>query len=198
MRRLVAVLAIASLIGVADAKPDREQRIAQRRFAKCLGAQELKKAVNVTWLAQASKLPDHIKLRERLKVAVPESTHRILFWSSGTHHTRVQFSVIATRTADGTWHTNGVGEESSAMLSIKPETWPAWNRNLTLEAGHALDTLLADPCLYASPRFQRNPNIIAGGAIQTIEIETPERRWIAAWLGTRTPQQDALVNMIGQ
>lgn len=198
MRLLIAILAIASQSGFAAAKTDSEQRIAHRRFAKCPGAQELKNAANVSWQAQASKLTDHIKLRERLKAPMPEGSHRILFWSSGMHHTRVQFSVIATRNTNGTWQTNGVGEESSALLPMEPKIWPELNRNLSFEASRALDRLLADPCLYASPRFQRAPNIIAGGAIQTIEIETPERRLVASWWGVRTPQQEALVNMITQ
>ncbi|MCC2978635.1 hypothetical protein [Sphingomonas sp. IC4-52] len=69
-------------------------------------------------------------------------------------------------------------------------------RSLSSEEGRALDQLLADPCLYASPTFQRNPNIVAGGAEQTMEIETPERRWISSWFGRRTPQQAGVINQI--
>lgn len=84
------------------------------------------------------------------------------------------------------------------MLSIEPRPMQVLDRELTPEQGSALDQALADPCLYASPRFQRDPNIVSGGAVQTIEIETPEGRWVASWFGARTSQIESIIELIAK
>ena len=119
-----------------------------------------------------------------------------MLWSSGTHHTSVQYSVIAVRDAAGAWRTNAVGEEGPGLLAIKPQPMQILDRALSSEEGQALDRALADPCLYASPTFQRNSGIVAGGATQTVEVDSPSRKWVASWFGVRTPQEETLVNMI--
>jgi hypothetical protein len=132
-----------------------------------------------------------------MKIPLPEGSSRILFFSSGVHHTHVSFSVVAVRDAQGKWRTSGIGEEGPGLLRIEPRPLNALERELSPEESRALDGRLADRCLYASPTFQRNPNIVAGGAVQTMEIETPGRRWISSWHGVRTPQQEAVIDLIG-
>ena len=170
--------------------------VAEREFAQCPGADALSRAANVSWEPQSSRLDRHRALRARLNSAVPEGATRILLWSSGKHHTSVSLSIIAVRDARGEWRTSGVGEEGPGLLPIEPRPMDVLDRNLTPEEGRALDQALEDPCLYASPRFQRNPDIASGGAFQTIEIESPGRRWVASWFGARTPQIEAVVNLI--
>ncbi|WP_231022579.1 hypothetical protein [Sphingomonas sp. IC-11] len=130
-----------------------------------------------------------------MKVPLPEGGSRILFWSSGAYHSMVSSRVVAVRDWQGKWHTSGFSEATSMLADIEPSRMTL-ERSLSSEEGRALDQLLADPCLYASPTFQRNPNIVAGGAEQTMEIETPGRRWISSWFGRRTPQQAGVINQI--
>ncbi len=119
-----------------------------------------------------------------------------MLWSSGMHHTSVQYSVIAVRDAAGAWHTNAVGEEGPGLLAIEPQPMEVLDRTLSSEEGRALDRALADPCLYRSPTFQSDPRIAAGGATQTVEVVSPSRKWVASWFGVRTPQEQTIVDMI--
>lgn len=171
-------------------------RGAERAYTKCPGAKALKQAADVTWEPQDSRLAEHEAFRQRMNAAMPTGETRILFWSYGIHHTSATFSVVAVREADGTWRTSAVGETGPGLLRIDPSATDPLDRTLSVDEGRALDVLLADPCLQASPRFQRNPNIVAGGATQTIEIETEGRRWIASWFGVRVPQTEAIVTAI--
>jgi hypothetical protein len=171
---------------------------AERKYAECPGGAKLSQATNVSWEERPSHLSDHRSLRARLNSAMPEGDTRILFWSSGKHHTSVTFSVVAVRDAQGTWRSSGVGEEGPGLLSIEPHPMQVLDRELTAEQSSALDQALADPCLYASPRFQRDPNIASGGADQTIEIESPSGRWVASWFGARTPQIESIIELIAK
>jgi hypothetical protein len=170
----------------------------QSLFGKCPGADALGKAVDVSWEAQASRLSDHLALRKHLRTAMPVGTVRVMLWSTGMHHTSVQFSVVAVRNAEGEWHTSAVGEEGPGLLPIEHHPMQTLDRALTSEEGLALDKALADPCLYASPTFQRDPSIAAGGATQTIEVDSPSHKWVGSWLGTRTPQEENLINLIAK
>lgn len=174
----------------------REPDEAKRTFASCPGADALATATDVSWAPQTSRLAEHRALRTRMKIPLPEGTSRILFWSSGTHHTSFDFSVIAVRDAQGRWRTSGIGEQGPGLPSIAPRPPLTLERDLSVDEGRALDRALADPCLYASPTYQRNPGIVAGSAVQTMEIETPQRRWTGSWVGIRTPQQASVVNLI--
>lgn len=172
-------------------------KAAERAYANCPGASGLASATDVSWSPQVSRLPEHRAFRESIKVSMPEGDSRILFWSSGAHHTMVSSSVVAVRDAVGKWHTSGIGEATSMLAGIKPNRMTL-ERDLSPEEGRVLDQLLADPCLYASPTFQRDPSIVAGGAEQTMEIETAERRSISSWFGRRTPQQAAVIHQIAR
>jgi hypothetical protein len=175
-----------------------EPGVSKGAFDDCPGANASAQAADVSWAPQASRLAEHRALRERLNKLIPEGASRILFWSSGRHHTLVSFSVIAVRDAHGRWRTSGVGEEGPGLSPIEPTPMPPLERELSQEEGRALDQVLADPCLYASPTFRLGPNIVAGGAVQTIEVEMGTRRWISSWFGARTPQQETVVSLIAR
>ncbi|OWK32975.1 hypothetical protein SPMU_13190 [Sphingomonas mucosissima] len=172
-----------------------DPKAAERAYANCHGASELAGAIDVSWSTQVSRLSEHRAFRESMKVPLPEGNSRILFWSSGAHHTMVSSSVVAVRDASGKWHTSGIGETTSMLAGVEPNRMTL-ERDLSPDEGRVLDQLLGDPCLYASPTFQRNPNIVAGGAEQTMEIETPKQRWISSWFGRLTPQQAGVINQI--
>jgi hypothetical protein len=158
----------------------------------------LGKATDVSWKAQPSQLSEHVALRNHLGAAMPVGTARIMLWSQGTHHTSVRYSVVTVRNAEGMWHTNAVGEEGPGLLPIEPHPMQVLDRALTTEQGKALDQALADPCLYASPTFERDPGIVAGGAVQTLEIDLSGRKWIGSWFGMRTQQEEKIVGLIAQ
>lgn len=174
-----------------------DPKAAERAYASCPGASELAGATDVSWLRQVSRLPEHRAFRESMKIPLPEGDSRILFWSLGAHHSMVSSSVVAVRDASGKWHTSGIGETTSMLAGVEPNRMTL-ERDLSPDEGRVLDQLLADPCLYGSPTFQRDPNIVAGGAEQTMEVETPKGRWISAWFGRRTPQQAAVINQIAR
>ena len=171
---------------------------AEQAFASCPGASALATAADVSWAPQTSRLPDHRTLRERMKTSFPKGPRRILFWSSGMHHTRVSFSVVAVRDTQGRWRTSGIGEEGPGLLAIEPRPLQRLERKLSPEESRNLDQALADRCLYASPTFQRDAGIASGGSVQTLEVETPEQRWVSSWFGVRTPQQEAVISLISQ
>lgn len=199
MRVKLMLLAASGMIATStDLSAEISSTVIDQSFAGCPGKAQLLKMVGVSWDPRPTKWQDHKALREHLHTPIPEGPTRILFWSFGVHHTSVSFSVIAVRNAQGQWHTNGVGEEGPGLLQIAPRPWGALDRDLSVAQGRKLDHLLADPCLYASPRYQRDPAIVAGGAEQTLEIESAEHHWIGSWFGARTPQEEAVVESISE
>lgn len=196
-RFIVFLIALAAGLTSAAAG-ETPAEATKREFANCPGAAELTKLADVSWEMQASRVQDHQAFRARLSAPMPSRPTRILFWSFGAHLESVTYSVIAVRNAEGRWHTSGVGVKNIGIPVSPPSLMTPLDLDLSPEQAAALDQMLKDPCLYAAPTFQRNPSIAAGGAEQTLEIETPTKRRVAAWFGVRTPQQEAVINLIAQ
>jgi hypothetical protein len=170
----------------------------ERAYRACPGASVLRKATNVSWAPAESMIEEHRALRKRLGLDFPEKGERIFFFSSGTHHTSVQFTVVAARRTDGLWHVDEAGEEGPGLLRIPVS--PMAHRSSDLSAGESrrVDALLADPCLRSAPRFMRDSEIMSGGALQTLDIVTAKRRLTLSWFGLRTREEERLVNLIAK
>lgn len=193
-------LALAGAALAQAAAQDRppEPAGARAAFASCPGARRvLRRAADLTWQPQPSQLAEHRALRSRLHLELPEGRARILFYSTGTHHWSVQFSVVATRGDDGVWHADEAGEEGGGLLRVPTTALPHRAYDLSARESRRLDALLRDRCLYAAPTFLAEPDLV-GGAVQTVEIETGRRRAILAWYGMRTPREEELVRLIAR
>ena len=168
----------------------------EQAFRTCPGADQLSSAANVSWQPLASTVAKHRALRERLRLGFPESRERVLYHSFGRHHETVEFSVVATRDVRGTWHVDQAGEQGPGLLSLPATALPRKTHALTTEESRRIDALIGDRCLHFSPTFMRDPNIVSGGATQTLEIERGGRRTVISWFGSRTPQTDQLLKLI--
>jgi hypothetical protein len=82
------------------------------------------------------------------------------------------------------------------MQGARPQELPGIDRDLSGQERRMLETMLEDPCLYLGPTFMDDPQIIVGGAIQTLEIDIPGHHWVGSWHGIRTKQIDDLINLI--
>jgi hypothetical protein len=170
---------------------------AERAYAACPGQDVLKRA-EVRWATPLRSLIDaHRTLRKQLGAVVPEGERRILWYANGGDLETTTFSVVAVRGANGRWHVTGVGRSQIRIQGAAPTPMARLDRELSAEESLRLDRMLADPCLYAGPRSLRDPNIVAGGLIHTLEVETPEHRWIGSWWGLPTLQEKALSDLIG-
>ena len=196
IRSCVALLLLA--LGVAPLKGSAPPANAERRFRTCPGSEILAKATDVTWKPQVSKADGHRDLRARLKLDFPDSGDRILLHSIGVHHTAVEFSIVAVRRPDGIWHVDEAGMQSGGLLRLEPEALPHKEYDLSATDSRRVDALIADPCLLAAPTFLRDPNIVAGGALQTLEIATKRRSAVLSWFGLRTPETERLIKLVAR
>ncbi len=169
-----------------------------KAYRKCPGNDILASAVDVAWSPQESAIARHREFRAKKGLTVPEGETRILWFASGGDLGTTTFSVTAVRRQDGIWHVDGVGETQIWIKDTPPTPMPPLNKDLSLADSRALDGMIADRCLLRGPTFQRDPHIVAGGLISTLEIETPKHRWIGGWWGDWTPQEGAITNLLGR
>lgn len=198
----IGALALLLLLLLGCGEPSRSVATlgpvaAERLYRSCAGSSKvLKKATNVSWRPVKSKIEEHRSLRDRLRLSFPSGSDRILFHSLGSHHTTAQFSVVAVRRGDGIWHADAAGETGPGLLQIPTTATPHKAYDLSREESRRLDGLLKDRCLNAAPTFMRDPNIVSGGALQTLEIETAGDRAVLSWFMIRTPQEEQIINLI--
>lgn len=204
MAQLTGWLALASLAAAAlvdGRQPELAQTSTPQQlreaFARCDSAKTVfATAKDVGWAPITSALKEHSALRTRVKLPLPTSANRILLYSFGSHHTSVAWSIIATRDASGFWQVDEVAEEGPGLLAIAPRLLRQRTHVLDAETSRTLDQMIESECLHLAPTFQRDGGIVAGGAVQTLEIETPKGRWISSWMGTRTAEQERMVALL--
>lgn len=199
--RLVLGLSLCAV--AACAMPQRPEPAAgpvqlERSYRTCAGASLLRKATDVSWRPAESMIEEHRGLRKRLGLDFPEEGERVFFHSTATHHTSVQFTVVAARRADGLWHVDEAGEEGPGLLQIPVRPLPHKSYDLSASESRRVDALLENPCLGAAPRFLRDPDIMSGGAFQTLDIVTAKRRLTLSWFGLRTREEERLVRLIAK
>ena len=170
----------------------------ERGYRSCPGAEVLRKTVDISWKPAESKAAKHRDLRARLKLSFPDGRDRILVHSFGSHHRTVEFSIVAVRRSNGIWHVDEAGEAFDLLLRLGPQALPHKEYDLSATDSKRVDTLIADPCLLAAPTFLRDPNIVAGGALQTLEIATRRRSAVLSWFGLRTPEEEKLIKLIAR
>lgn len=169
----------------------------QKAFARCTESSRLGSAADVKWEPADSALRDHEIFRRSLGLTIPDGRPRILWYGNGGDLETTTISVIVVRNPAGIWHIDGVGQSQIWIKGAKPSRLPNIDRDLSAEDSRKLDTLIADPCLTGGPTFQRNPNIAAGGMINTLEVETADGHWIGGWWGAPTAQEQAVIDIIG-
>lgn len=167
-------------------------------YKSCPGSEALRKAADISWKPAESKATRHRDLRARLNLGFPEGGARILLYSIGSHHTTVEFSVVAVRRTTGLWHVDEAGQESGGLLRIEPQTLPHKKYDLSARDSRRVDALIRERCLLAAPTFLRDPNIVAGGAYQTLEIVTGRQSTVLSWFGLRTPEVEKLIKLVAR
>jgi len=168
-----------------------------KAYAECPGSEGLASAADVQWTPAKSALTDHQSFRRSLGLKVPKGQPRILWYGNGGDLATTTISVVAVRKLDGIWHVDGVGQSQIWIKGAKPDRLPTIDRDLDVAASRKLDLLIVDPCLVSGPTFQRNPNIAAGGLINTLEVETSAGHWVGGWWGAPTAQEEAITKLIG-
>jgi hypothetical protein len=189
------------LLAACVAPPARAaSRIADREriYKGCAGSEVLRKAADISWKPAESVAARHRDLRARLNLPFADRGDRILLHSFGSHHTTVEFSIVAVRRSNGIWHVDETGEESAGLLETKPKALPHKAYDLSAGDSRRVDALIANPCLLAAPTFLRDPNILAGGARQTLEIITRRRAAVLSWFGLRTREVEELIKLVAR
>lgn len=129
-----------------------------------------------SWTLGSDRNQDHQDLWAFFNEEPPEAASRILIYLSAYHHTRDDWSTVATLADDGVWHVAQRGRTSSGMMTIDaglqaPRTW-----RLSAADSATLTSLLDNPCVAAEPPYvadlRQPPNPGSGG--WTLEIETSE------------------------
>lgn len=204
--RAVAALSAVSLCGCAafsqQARPAAEPPTPQQAYAACPGQDVLARAASIRWqqtpAAEVGRsLEKHRALRDAWNAPVPEGDVRILWYGEGGDLGTTRISVMAVRRPDGIWHTSGVGDSRIWIEGAKATQMPPMERDLAVDDSRRLDQAIADPCLYAGPTFLRDPNLVAGGQLNALEILTPEHRWSGSWHVLPTLQEKAVISLIG-
>ena len=193
----IASLLAASLAVSSPATLAQGRIAAKDAYAKCPGQDILQKAANISWDKVQSAIKKHEELRAALNAPLPKSPARILWYGVGGDLETTRQSVVAVRRPDGHWHSSGVGDRVIWVEGAKPTILQPLDRELTLEESKRLDGLLDDPCLYASPTFLRDPNIVAGGMVVTLEVDVPGHHWRGSWHVLPTKQEADVITLIG-
>jgi hypothetical protein len=187
--RLAGLILIGAVASTAAASPD--------AYRSCPGSDALAKATRLSWDQGKGVLDEHRAFRAKMGVPLPPGSPRVLWFATGGELATTTFSVTAGRRPDGLWHVDGVGRSQVWIQGAPPTDMPRMDRMLSADDSRALDHAIADRCLRDGPRCQDNPNIVAGGLYETLEIETPDGRWVGAWHGAATPQETAVTGLIG-
>jgi hypothetical protein len=128
-------------------------------------------------------------LRSRLGVVLPTADTMIIIYGVAKHHTRTEWSIVASRSKDGKWTVERAGEEGPGLLPIDPHPLSASKTTLSSDTGKALDHLLSDRQAYLEKVSGGDMPI--GGYASTMEIITPKRTRTIDWTGK-------LVGKLGQ
>ena len=151
-----------------------------------------------SWTLGADQGENHDALWAAFDERPPEAPARIRIYMSAVHHTRTEWSTVATRGDDGVWHVAVRGRTSSGLLSIDPRLEPPQSWALSAIRSAALTSLVDDPCVAAEPSYVADlrlpPNPGSGG--WTLEIQTPRLTRQASgyngWHGQSTLVADLL------
>lgn len=187
----------AALQGPVAASTNPAASANEKAFARCAESSRLDSAADVKWEPAKTALQDHEIFRRSLGLTVPDGRPRILWYGNGGDLETTTISVIVVRKPDGIWHIDGVGQSQIWIKDAKPSRLPNIDRDLSAADSRKLDAMIADPCLTKGPTFQRDPNIAAGGMINTLEVETAGGHWIGGWWGAPTAQEKAVIDLIG-
>ncbi len=133
-------------------------------------------------------------LRSRLGIALPPSDTMIIVYGVAQHHTRTEWSVVASRSKDGSWTIQRAGEEGPGLLQIEPHSLP--NSSSTLSGADAgkLDRLLKGQGI-----FREKPTggeLIIGGYVSAMEIITPKRSRTVEWAGRLTGKLGEVADLV--
>lgn len=197
-RSLIALLLLVCCAAPSGGAEPPQTAHAERRYRQCPGSAMLGKAVDISWKARRSVEARHRDLRARLNLDFPEARDRILLHSFGSHHSTVEFSIVGVRRPDGIWDVDEAGQETGGLLPTEPRIFPHKRYRLSAAESRQVDALVADPCLLAAPTYLRDPNIVAGGAEQTLEIVAGRRYVILSWFGMRTPEAEKLIELVAR
>ncbi len=139
-------------------------------------------------VAERSRHPGDA-LRSRLGVVLPAADTMIIIYGVAQHHTRTEWSVVASRSKGEKWTVERVGEEGPGLLPIDPHPLSASKTALSSDTGKALDRLLSDCQAY----FEKvsGGDMPIGGYASTMAIITPKRTRTIDWTGK-------LVGKLGQ
>ena len=186
---LLALAALRDPMGAGAGSPEAQ-------YQGCPGHEVLAQADEIAWAPGESRLEAHRALRNSLGAQLPDAPVRIMLYSHGSHLVTATFSLVATRNTTGRWHVNAVGQSQAWVEGSQPWRWADIDRDLSDAEAQALQAVLDDRCLYLGPTFMHDRNVVAGGAVQTLEIDVPGHHWIGAWLGLRTRQTQRLVEIV--
>lgn len=128
-------------------------------------------------------------LRSRLGVVLPTADTMIIIYGVAQHHTRTEWSIVASRSKNGKWTVERAGEEGPGLLPIDSHPLSVSKAELPSGAGKVLDHLLNDRHAYLEEVSGGDMPI--GGYASTMEIITPKRTRTINWTGK-------LVGKLGQ
>lgn len=128
-------------------------------------------------------------LRSRLGVALPAAGTMIIIYGVAQHHTRIEWSVVASRSKDGKWVVERAGEEGPGLLQIDPRPLSVSKMTLPADKATALDRLLSDRKAYREK--VAGGDLAIGGYASEMEIITPKHTRKVDWTGR-------LVGKLGQ
>lgn len=126
----------------------------------------------------------HRQLRTELGEQMPNETTMVLLHAVGGHLSTFEHSIIAYRSAEGSWNGTAVGRskiwiEGAPFQPIKKREWALGD-----EAAKRLDQILGDNCFYAEPTtFDGKGGPPSRGAMfVTLDIITPAKQRSVSYL----------------
>ncbi|WP_019516252.1 hypothetical protein [Sphingomonas sp. Mn802worker] len=126
----------------------------------------------------------HRALRDETGVAMPTDPEHITIYAAGGHLATTRISIVATRAADGLWHTDAVGRSKIWVEGAMPSDMPHVTRTLSIEDGARIDALLDQPAFWRqelSARDNEGPPPL-GLMVRRIDVVTPNcaQHWATA------------------
>lgn len=159
---------------------------AGRHVLRECGAGEAKfiSAPDDDWAPVTSAEAKHATLRQSIKEPMPVARSKVTIYAVGGDLATTEFSVILTRSADGTWNGTAVGQSKIWIGGAKPSIMPRRAWTLSEVKGRRLDALLADRCFYAEPNnFYRSEVSAVGVLFMDVETQTPDHQRRFAYKG---------------
>jgi hypothetical protein len=133
-------------------------------------------------------------LRFRLGAVLPTADTMIIIHGVAQHHTRTEWSIVASRSTDGTWIVERTGEEGPGLLPIDPHPLSPSKTALASGKGEALDHLLGDRHAYLER--VSGGDLPIGGYASTMEIITPKRTRSIDWTGKLVGKLGQIVDIV--